>query len=222
MRLSHRQLILLTVFAIAMGCFEAVLVVHLRHLYYPEDPLTIFPPRLLTEADLVLELAREAATAVMILCVAWLAERGFVRVFAAFVYVFGLWDIFYYVWLKATIGWPVTWGEWDVLYLIPWAWLGPWLTPVVIAVLFVLWGGFVITSRRGYRFTKTAAMIFLIGTFLALAAFLQPALPLVARGLEAFRRFEPGGFWWGLYIPGVLLMGLGLGLALRRSESAGA
>jgi len=75
---------------------------------------------MLARFDLTLELARKAAILTMLLGVAIVAERGFIRVFAAFVCAFGLWDIFYYIWLKLFIGWPVRWGEWGVLCLIPW------------------------------------------------------------------------------------------------------
>jgi len=97
---------------------------HLRHLYYPLDPQRLFPLVLLSHADLALELARELATVVMIVAVAVLAERGWVRRFAAFVFVFGLWDLGYYAWLKLVLDWPLHWLEWDVLFLIPWPWFG--------------------------------------------------------------------------------------------------
>jgi len=89
-----------------MALVEAAIVVHLRHAYYPENPLALFPLRLLSADDLALELAREFATLVMMFAVALLAARGFVHRFAAFVYVFGLWDLFYYIWLKVYLGWP--------------------------------------------------------------------------------------------------------------------
>jgi hypothetical protein len=77
-----------------MALVETAIVVHLRNIYYAADPLALFPLRLLSAPDLRLELAREAATLVMILAVAIAAERGAVRVAAAFAYMFGVWDIF--------------------------------------------------------------------------------------------------------------------------------
>jgi len=81
----------LTVYAIAMALVEAAIVVHLRHAYYPENPLALFRWFSSTRTISRLKLAREFATLVMMLVVALLAARGFVRRFAAFVYVFGLW-----------------------------------------------------------------------------------------------------------------------------------
>lgn len=200
----------LSVFAVAMAYLEATVVVYLRQVYYPNDLLTIFPARILSEIHLAVELAREAATVVMLVAVAALAVRGAMRRFAAFVYIFGLWDIFYYVWLKVTLGWPVSWSEWDILFLIPWAWLGPWLTPVAIALLFVVWGAWVLLADHEKRFGFRQLGLFLFGAVLCLFAFLEPALSLLARGPEAFVDFVPQRFLWAVYIPGWVLMGAGL------------
>lgn len=213
-----RSLFWLTLFAVAMAYLEAAIVVYLRQAYYAEHVLVIFPPRMLSEVDMAVELWREIATLVMILAVAGLVARGLVAVFAVFVYVFGIWDIFYYVWLKVTIGWPASWTEWDILFLIPWAWAGPWLTAAAIALLFVLWGGAVLVSGRTCRFTARAAIAFLGGMLLTVAAFLQPAAPYLSGGMAAFAEFRPDGFWWPLYLAGYALMALGLLMVLRTGK----
>ncbi|MGD8569444.1 MAG: hypothetical protein PVJ39_15265, partial [Gammaproteobacteria bacterium] len=59
MMAKTRTTIGLALFAIAMAYVEAALVVHLRHLYYPDNPLAIFPLHLLSRHDLAMELARE-------------------------------------------------------------------------------------------------------------------------------------------------------------------
>lgn len=193
-----------------MAYVETALVVYLRALYYPDDPLAIFPLRLLSAADLRLELLREMATLVMILCVAVLAENGRTRIFTAFLYVFGLWDIFYYAWLKVAIGWPVNWLEWDVLFLIPWPWLSPWIAPAAVALLFAVWGTWVLAMNTRFHLTLVSVVLFVSGASLVLAAFLQPGFPLLAKGAEGFRHYQPGVFWWGVFIPGYLLMLAGL------------
>jgi hypothetical protein len=213
-----RLLLWLTLFSVAMAYVEATVVVYLRQVHYPENLLRLFPPAILTGQELLIELGREVATVVMILGVALLAVRGLMSVFAAFVYVFGLWDICYYVWLRATIGWPVSWREWDILYLIPWAWLGPWIAAAAIAVMFTIWGGWVLARGLAYRFTPRAALYFAGGALLGIAAFLQPAAPYLLRGLDAFAEFEPGGFWWPLYLVGYGLMAAGLALVLRSGQ----
>lgn len=209
----------LALFAIAMAQFEAVLVIHLRSLYYPEDPLSLFPLAALSERDLALELARETATVIMLVAVAVLAERGFLRRFAAFLLLFGLWDIFYYAWLKLLLGWPTHWGEWDVLYLIPWPWFGPWLTPALIALLFAGWGAWMLVSSRERRLSAMSMVIFTAGALFGLAAFLLPGWPLVGGGEAAVQSFTPTDFPWHLYLPGYVLMAIGLGCAARTVEA---
>ena len=202
----RRTLLLLGLFALAMAHVEASLVVHLRDLYYPGDPLRLFPLALLSRHDLVIELVRETATLVMILSVALLAARGPGLAFAAFCYVFGLWDLGYYLWLKLMLGWPVNWLEWDVLFLIPWPWFGPWLAPVLIAVLFVVWCVWAMAIPKPVRFSVTMAVMFVLGALLALCTLLLPALPLLQLGEQAFRGYVPESFSWPLYLAGYLLM----------------
>ena len=212
-----RNLILLTMYAVAMALLESAVVVYLRQLYYPENPQQMFPLRFLTRIDMFVELGREAATVIMILTVALLAERSSkTRCFAAFVYVFGVWDIFYYLWLKVMIGWPVTWLEWDVLFLIPWVWLGPWICPALIAGVFIMWGAWVLLSANDIAFNTGSLAVFVVGAVLGVAAFLQPAVPvLLEQGVDGMSHYEPTGFWWWLFAPSFALIALGLGMTLR-------
>lgn len=212
----------LSLYAIAMALVEAAVVVHLRHVYYPGALLTIFPLRLMSPADFALELGRELATIVMIATVAWLAEKTWMRRFAAFVFVFGLWEVFYYAWLKVAIGWPQHWLEWDVLFFIPWIWLGPWLAAVSIALLFVVWAAWLLLSGGAVRFTPARLIAFVAGALIDLLTFLTPAWPLVRQGLEAVRGFEPPAFQWPLFILGWLLMAVVLVSVLQnRAGPAG-
>ena len=208
--MRSRTLLWLTLFAIAMAYVEAALVVHLRQIYHAENLAAIFPLRLLTHHDLAIELAREVATIVMIVTVALLAVRDIGRRFAAFVFIFGVWDLFYYLWLKLLIDWPQTWLEWDVLFLIPWIWLGPWITPAMIALLFTAWGTWVLASNHKPRFTRLSAGLFLVGTALSLTAFLWPAALSLPGGEQAFDGYQPGDFPWLLYSAGLLAMTAGL------------
>lgn len=219
MKEAQRNILWLTLFAIAMAQVEASLVIHLRSVYYPDDPLTLFPLSILTQRDYLIELAREFATVMMMLSVALLVASGFMRFFAAFVYVFGLWDIFYYLWLKLMIGWPTSWLEWDVLFLIPWPWFGPWITAALIALLFVIWGGWIWLASGTARFTKTTALLLIFGVLFSLAAFLLPAVPLLPEGVEAFRDFRPDMFLWRLYSMGYLLMAVALWRVARTANN---
>ena len=206
------MLVLLGLYAVAMALLEAAVVVYMRRLYYPANPLELFPLHFLNDYDPLLELSREAATIVMILTVALLAERRtLTRSFAAFVFVFGTWDLFYYVWLKVLIDWPQSWLQWDVLFLIPSVWLGPWICPAMIAMLFVAWGSWTLLSEREISFNATSLTMFLLGAGLGLVSFMQPA---IANGSETLSSYLPGAFWWWLFLPSYLLMAVGLTLTV--------
>ena len=216
--LRTRILVWLTLYAIAMAYVEAALVVHLRQLYYADNLLTIFPLRLLSHTDLVIELVREAATILMLVTVAFLAERGNGRRFAAFVYIFGVWDLGYYSCLKLLIDWPQTWLEWDVLFLLPWPWFGPWITPAAIALLFTGWGAWVLLSEHQPRISWLSASLFVGGAVLGLTAFLLPAADLLPRGEVAFQGYQPEHFAWSLFMLGFVAMTAGLIFALRNKK----
>jgi len=133
---GYRRLLLwCAVFATAFGVIEGAVVVYLREIYYPEGfafPLKEFAPRLLR-----IEIVREAATMVLLLAAAMLAERRPIRRFAAFAFCFGVWDITYYVALKAFLDWPPSPLTPDILFLIPAPWVGPVLAPVLVSLALV-------------------------------------------------------------------------------------
>ncbi len=122
----------LTVFAIAMAYLESAVVVYLRELYFPGGCL--FPVVMAPMRIAVIELGRELATVVMILGIAVLTSRDRLESFLHFCFLFGVWDIFYYVWLKVCLNWPESLLAWDILFLIPLPWLGPVLAPLLVSV----------------------------------------------------------------------------------------
>jgi hypothetical protein len=134
----------ITAFAAAFGLVEASVVIYLRALYYPGG--FAFPLIPMPATHLAVELVREAATIIMLIAVGVLAgSRGWER-FGFFLAGFGLWDLFFYLWLRVAIGWPKSPGEWDILFLIPLPWIGPVYSPVTVAVLMVIIG--TATARR--------------------------------------------------------------------------
>jgi hypothetical protein len=215
MKPGRQTPLLLAVYAAAMALVEAAVVVYLRRLYYPDDLLTVFPLRIWPMRDLLVELGREAATIVMILAVALLAVQGRVRRTAAFLFVFGVWDLCYYLWLKVALGWPVTWTEWDILFLIPWPWLAPWVAPAAVAALFVLWAAPVLARDAETAVPRRARVLAAAGLCLMLASFLAPALPLLGDA-PALAAYLPGHYPWWLFLAGLALLSAGL-LAGRRA-----
>ncbi len=132
------RVLLLLLFGAAMAYVEAAVVVYLRELCYP-DGFT-FPIRVLPDKLVLVEIAREAATLIMLAAVAGVAARRFWDRFGYFIILFGTWDICYYVWLKVTLGWPSGLTDWDVLFLIPVPWTGPVIAPVLVSAVMILTG----------------------------------------------------------------------------------
>jgi hypothetical protein len=123
------------VFAVAFAYIESCVVVYLRNLYYPDG--FAFPLQEMPLALLLTEAGREAATIVVLLALSRLSEAPWKSRFFLFLYCFGIWDIFYYVWLKIHLNWPSSVLDWDVLFLIPLPWVGPVLSPLIVSLLFV-------------------------------------------------------------------------------------
>jgi len=128
--------ITITFFAIAMGFLESAVVVYLRAIYYPEG--FAFPLKIIEGPIAITEIIREAATIVMLGTVSFLAARRWILRFAWFIYIFAIWDIFYYLFLWALLGWPESLLTWDILFLIPTIWVGPVLAPVINSVTMIL------------------------------------------------------------------------------------
>ena len=203
----------------AMALVEAVIVIYLRAIYYADDPLRIFPLRLLSNEHLLLEFAREAATLAMLLAVAATGTTGCRRRFAAFVFLFGVWDLAYYGWLRLFVGWPLSWLEWDLLFLIPWPWLGPWISAALVALLFAAWGGYALVIERDPVFDRWSVAAFCAGALIVLGTFLAPAWPQLLQGREAAAGFVPNNFAWGVYAAGLLGMIAGLVRSALRTRS---
>jgi len=126
------KFILLMIFAIAMANLEAAVVVYLRELYYPEG--FAFPLKLISDKILLIEIIREFSTIVMLLCIAYLCGKSSLERFFYFIFAFGTWDIFYYVWLKIFLNWPASLLTDDILFLIPVPWIAPIYAPVIISI----------------------------------------------------------------------------------------
>ena len=145
------KLLALILFGIAMGFLEAAVVVYLRELFYPRGftfPLATMPERLI-----MVEIAREASTLVMLGTVAYAVSRRFWEGFGWFLILFGVWDIFYYVWLRVAIGWPSSLTDWDILFLIPAPWVGPVIAPVLVAALMIVLGIILtVVFHAGYEY----------------------------------------------------------------------
>ncbi len=153
---SARRTPWLTLFGVAFGFLEAAVVVYLRALYYPDG--FDFPIIVIEDSIAFVELIRELMTLLMLAAVAMVAGDGRMDRFFIFAFLFGVWDIVYYVGLWLFLGWPPSLMTWDVLFLIPVPWLGPVIYPVLVSVAMI--AGFLVHERmrgQGLMVRLTAA-----------------------------------------------------------------
>ena len=123
----------LFVFALAFGYVEGAVAHYLRMHYYPGG--FAFPLKEMDLPTVLIEMGREFATLVMMASVAFFFGGPFYRRFAAFVFVFGVWDIAYYGGLWLFESWPRSLLDPDVLFLIPVPWMAPVIVPIVVSGL---------------------------------------------------------------------------------------
>ena len=152
--LAARELVISALFAASFGFLEATVVVYLRaaagllpgyrgtlsdvvrlsgEFYRQSQALSEFPQSLLT-----LEVLREAATIFMLLSVAFLTSAKPRSRAAIFFWTFAIWDIVYYASLCATVRWPLSLRDTDVLFLIPVPWFSPVWFPLLVSALALL------------------------------------------------------------------------------------
>ncbi len=144
---------LVTLLGIALGYWEAIVVVYLRRILPPLPwevmGIAEFNNLLRSHGVLFLEQTREVSTIIILIAVALLVGRKRLEKLAIFLWVFAIWDIFYYLWLKVLIGWPPSLATIDCLFLIP----GPWFAPVFVPLLasLVMMGTAVFLLRKARK-----------------------------------------------------------------------
>jgi hypothetical protein len=192
-------------FAIAMAWVEAASVFYIRALVGRIEPYQADPLPLHGALGNV-ELWREAATLVMIAAVGALAGRTWRRRTGYAALAFGVWDIFYYVFLRLISGWPRTLWDWDILFLLPLPWWGPVLAPVSIALLMILWGTLATQSRDAEIDAGWTWALGGIGIVLALGVFMTEAWRALPHGRDAILQALPTTFNWPVFSVALLLM----------------
>lgn len=205
---ARRVWLVVVLFAVAMAWVEAASVYYIRVVV---DRIVPYQPNPLPVGGVLgaVELVREAATLVMLATVGILAAGTWQQRLAYTSVAFGVWDIFYYVFLRVMSGWPTSVLDWDVLFLLPLPWWGPVLAPVSIAVLLIVWGTHVTQSTERPRATSlTRALWSLngIGIGLALYLFMADAIHALPQGLESTSKVLPTYFNWPLFSFALVLM----------------
>ncbi len=157
----------------------------------------------------IFAVAMAAATLVMLLAVGVLAGRSWRSRLGYAAVAFGVWDIFYYVFLKVMCGWPHSLLDWDILFLLPLPWWGPVLAPVSIALLMLLWGTFATQFERPNESVLAQWKVWLpnfMGVVLALYLFMADAIRVANGGVPALRAMLPVRFNWPLFAIALLLI----------------
>lgn len=202
-----KRVFYISLFAIAMAYVEAAVVIYLRELYYPADILNIFPAKVFSMFDLYVELVRELATLVMLFAVGMTSTDNFKKGLMGFLYSWGVWDIFYYIWLYISIGWPRSLFEWDILFLIPVPWIGPVIAPILIALIFVVFPGYLLLKDKSPALKISSILLILIGGLFDFYSFIEISLKtLKFEGKEGFIGLIPSGFNWPVYLVGLVLI----------------
>jgi len=206
---QKEKLIEVVLFAIAFAFVESSVVTYLRAIYYPEG--FSFPLRMLGTSHALVELTREFATIVMLVSVGMLAGSTRWQKFGYFLIAFGVWDIFYYVWLKVILNWPATMLDWDILFLIPIPWIGPVIAPVLISIVMIGSGFLIIRQEANGRIfhpPPLAWLISVVASGIILYTFVQDTG-------ATFHTQLPRPFRYELFVPALLFYLLALGLCLR-------
>jgi hypothetical protein len=195
---TRTPILWVTIFGIAMAYIESAVVVYLRRVFYPQGfdfPLAALDGNI---NMILIEVGREAATIVMLTAVGILIGRSRIEKFAYLLYTFGVWDLFYYVWLKVFIGWPPSLLTWDILFLIPLPWVGPVLAPVLVSIAMIASALWIIRrEQRGakHHFPLWAWLCEIAAGLIIILAFIWDFKHITAGGY-------PRAFHWDLFALG--------------------
>jgi len=230
----RNKIIWITLFSIGMAFLESSVVVYLRELLYPEG--FEFPLKPMIGHISLTEIFREAATMLMLVGIAVLVGRSVSEKFAWFIYCFAVWDIFYYVFLKALLNWPESLMTWDILFLIPVIWTGPVITPVLVSFTMIMFAGFIIyfsNKISKVRIKPVEWVILIAGSLIMITAFCWDYSRFILRHFsfpelfsvsvekdlyEVSLQYVPESFNWWLFTVAEVIILAGIGLFFRRNN----
>ena len=222
---------ILFLFAVAMGFLEAAVVSYLRILFYSKDFYLSLAGSIFNSA-FTIEIVREFSTLVMLVTVPVLAGRKFIEGFSYFLFIFAVWDIFYYVFLKIIINWPSSFLEWDVLFLIPLPWLAPVLSPLICTVIMIFLSVTLFYFSNKYisfdNLSKTEWLLIAAGSVFIIFSFIWDYTGIVIKNFhsiiagknlqELSESFVPKIFHWEIFGIGIIILILTIILIFRRAR----
>ncbi len=206
-----KKAVVIIIWGIAFGFVEASVVEYLRAIYYPvSDGGFHFPVKTLAELQsmgpehlhrLQIEIVREFFTLVMLATIAIAVARNRRQAWAYFMIAFGVWDIFYYVWLKIFLDWPAGLMTWDLLFLLPVPWVSPVAAPVIISLALTISGLIVLgfeDKDQPLLMTWRDWILIAFGGFIVIVSFCWDYKNIMAGGF-------PNPFQWKLFFIGLAL-----------------
>ncbi|MEO5572729.1 MAG: hypothetical protein ABIT08_07060 [Bacteroidia bacterium] len=213
----------LTLFSIAMGYMESAIVVYLRKIYYPDGfnfPLTPI------EAKIGLtEILREAATLLMLLTIGIVAGKTKLQRFTFFIFCFGIWDIFYYVFLKVLLDWPRNIFDWDILFLIPVPWVGPVIAPCILSLTMIVIAILFTSYERYLKLKISDWIMFSAGSLVIIFSFIYDYIRIIFTStnsennkmiLSEMNNYVPENYHWWIFVAGESILIITLFFILKR------
>ena len=211
----------LTAFCIAMGYLETAVVVYLRIIYYPDG--FDFPLEPIERAIGTIEVWREVATLIMLLGTGYIVGKTFIQRFAFFIYSFAIWDIFYYIFLKILLDWPVSLFTWDVLFLLPVTWVGPVIAPIIVSLTMILLAAVLLKmdgNNNNFNLKKFDWFLLILGALIIITSFIWDYTSFILRyhhwtelwslgNNDLFtisKSYVPTNFIWSVFIFGEALL----------------
>ena len=188
------------IFSIAFAFIETSVVIYLRTIYYPDG--FSFPLHDISNFHYTIELIREFSTIILLFIIALILGKNILEKNLYFLFLFGLWDIFYYLFLKLTLNWPTSLLTWDILFLIPITWASPVLVPIIIAITMVFISGYthyLLSKKIKIKISYLDLAILLIALFILFISFILPFSYIS-------KRIIPEIYHWELLIIGELLI----------------
>ncbi len=142
------RITVVTVYALAMGYLEAVVVYYIRYSLGDVHATGSVASPIAGRFPWGIEMTREVATLVMLATVALLAGRDWRERAAALLWAFGIWDATYYLGLEILAQWPSSIVAQDVYFLLPIPWGGPVWVPLLADALMTVLAGWLVFGRR--------------------------------------------------------------------------
>jgi hypothetical protein len=210
---------------VAFAWVESAVVVYIRKIYFGGDfffPLVVQwqGGQHIVDPLVRIEFVREIATIFMLLSVGWIAGNFWLQRFCYFLIAFGIWDIFYYVWLKVMVDWPTSLLTWDLLFYVPLPWVGPVVTPLVIALTMAGAGTWIIYkqhSGEAVNWHWHDTLIEVLCGLLLIVAFCWDWKNILQMPGDPLRTGNPNPFAWWLFAP---VYALSVGYLIFRLKSS--